>query len=506
MIENLTFPDLIENILREAEHIDEEYTSQEVIDLVFKEYWNSDNIWLRNKWKQFRETVKNNLMFDIKSEYRAFKESLTKEIEFDYKIQLEHKGINKIVRNNTYYFSYSKPKIVSNGQVIEVEDIQKTTKEQDTEHPSFNPNKVLFFPQNETTPVLKDKNIENVLNYEQDVQTPNNQTLNQVFERFGINNVEDVFGPKPKKGDNIFSISEHNPDETREEQNEEMILDGGNISHNTFFEHNPDETREEIEGRVQTLNEIIEEEQNLEETKRMGGFLDKELLDENRMRRREKNMHPILVKYLRENEHFRAYSKTIDQSKSDNRIKGRNEWDHADIVAVGEEIYTHSKDNTLMEFLDIADHNFLRIFSFELKLKIDLTNLRQYFFQAVSNSSWSHEGYLVTLEFDRRNQRYIKEELKRLSSTFGIGVILLDVENLENTEIIFPAKRRDTLDVTLINKLLTVSKNSDFQEFIKAINDIRKIKEVNPTKFDKVLSNRDLTNFVNEHFPKNIGN
>jgi len=54
--------------------------------------------------------------------------------------------------------------------------------------------------------------------------------------------------------------------------------------------------------------------------------------------------------------------------------------------------------------------------------------------------------------------------------------------------------------LTLINKLLTISKNKDFQEFIKSINDIKKTKEVNIKKFDEVLSDRDLAEHVRKFF------
>jgi hypothetical protein len=40
----------------------------------------------------------------------------------------------------------------------------------------------------------------------------------------------------------------------------------------------------------------------------------------------------------------------------------------------------------------------LKFYSFELKKELTFSNLRESFFQAVSNSSWAHEGYLVAAE------------------------------------------------------------------------------------------------------------
>lgn len=43
----------------------------------------------------------------------------------------------------------------------------------------------------------------------------------------------------------------------------------------------------------------------------------------------------------------------------------------------------------------MSEKNILRIYSFELKKILNRGNYRESFFQAVSNSSWAHEGYLV---------------------------------------------------------------------------------------------------------------
>src|SRR5258707_14769867 len=40
----------------------------------------------------------------------------------------------------------------------------------------------------------------------------------------------------------------------------------------------------------------------------------------------------------------------------------------------------------------------IKLYSFEIKKSLSFANLREAFFQAVSNSSWSQEGYLVAAE------------------------------------------------------------------------------------------------------------
>jgi hypothetical protein len=63
------------------------------------------------------------------------------------------------------------------------------------------------------------------------------------------------------------------------------------------------------------------------------------------------------------------------------------------------------------------------VFSFELKKSLSFGNLREAFFQAVSNSSWANEGYLVAAEISQDED--FLSELRRLSSSFGIGVVQL---------------------------------------------------------------------------------
>lgn len=102
-----------------------------------------------------------------------------------------------------------------------------------------------------------------------------------------------------------------------------------------------------------------------------------------------------------------------------------------------------------------------KIYSFELKIKLDFSNLRQSYFQAVSNSSWANEGYLVALEFDDE----IMNELWRLNNAFGIGFIKLDVRDINDSKVIIKAREKSNLDLITLD--LLVNKNKDFNEFIQ---------------------------------------
>lgn len=92
-----------------------------------------------------------------------------------------------------------------------------------------------------------------------------------------------------------------------------------------------------------------------------------------------------------------------------------------------------------------------------MKRDLNFANLRENYFQAVSNLSWANEGYLVTLNIDET------EELRRLTNAFGVGIIKLNAENIEESEILFQARFNETLDWNTINRLS--EDNGDFKSF-----------------------------------------
>ena len=109
------------------------------------------------------------------------------------------------------------------------------------------------------------------------------------------------------------------------------------------------------------------------------------------------------------------------------------------------------------------------------------------FFQAVSNSSWANEGYLAAAEISIDEE--FRDELLRLSSSFGIGIIELDTQDPDASEILFPAQEKDQLDWDMVNKL---TMNRDFNEFLARIKRDIEIKEVRREKYDRIPTREDL--------------
>ena len=124
-------------------------------------------------------------------------------------------------------------------------------------------------------------------------------------------------------------------------------------------------------------------------------------------------------------------------------------------------------------------------YSFELKLDLNLSNLREYYFQAVSNSSWANQGYLVYKKKDSNFEVDVefKKEIFRMHNMFGIGIIALDINNLADSEIIVPAKSKEEIDWLTVDKL--TSANSDFAEFLELVKDCLKIDKSNQKGWDE---------------------
>jgi hypothetical protein len=138
----------------------------------------------------------------------------------------------------------------------------------------------------------------------------------------------------------------------------------------------------------------------------------------------ERDLHPLLVAYAFGDSHFKANLKTVFHENSSKVTKGQNEWLHPDIVGVYFPFRDYKSETLeVQNYLSITS---IKLFSFELKVSLNFGNLRQSYFQAVSNSSWANEGYLVTLRID--DDPTFKDEVRRLNNAFGIGIIKLNLK------------------------------------------------------------------------------
>ncbi|MGT0054489.1 HrgA protein [Helicobacter pylori] len=173
----------------------------------------------------------------------------------------------------------------------------------------------------------------------------------------------------------------------------------------------------------------------------------------------ERDLHPFLTYMAFFNENLKCYTKTIFHEGSLKSPKGIDRWLYPDMVGVR---FLHA---------ELSNENLIalpvKLVSFELKKEISVNNCRECYFQAISNSSWANEGYLVGRHIDTHNPQ-LMDLLKRLHASFGIGVIDLRTDEDKST-ILLNAKYKEEIDYTVALELS--EKNEEFSGFLKSVVD-----------------------------------
>jgi hypothetical protein len=208
----------------------------------------------------------------------------------------------------------------------------------------------------------------------------------------------------------------------------------------------------------------------------------------------EKDLHKLLSKFVDSDPHFRCNTKTIDEKHSKTERSGYNKWLHPDLVGIYFPFIDFHSDT--LNLISVFKESAYTLFSFEMKKKLNLRNLKECYLQAVSNSSWANEGYLVALKID--DDPDFNDEITRLNNSFGIEIIKLDAENIAESEILRPAKTNKILDWKTINRL--VEENIDFKKFINDLmEDIAHFPNKSledESKYDKILDDDAYKTYV----------
>ena len=208
----------------------------------------------------------------------------------------------------------------------------------------------------------------------------------------------------------------------------------------------------------------------------------------------ERSLHILFCNYLRTRG---IYAKTIYHEKSSTKGDNAQKWIHPDIV--GAQFEDFKNDATLALLKATEPKESIHIYSYELKRRIESDyQLKQYYFQALSNSSWANYGYLVAFEINED----LDEEMARLNNAFGIGIILMQAND---SKILFPAREK-ALDYNTIEKLNNL--NPDFCEFIKKLSKVMNASKDYTTdaknSFEKICdkifdSDEELDAYCKEH-------
>lgn len=190
----------------------------------------------------------------------------------------------------------------------------------------------------------------------------------------------------------------------------------------------------------------------------------------------EQDIYPLLSQYL--HDELNIYSKRIDEKTSSNKLgKNGNKWLHPDIVGL-EDLCTDWND-LVKECVKLYADQRSKLWSFEVKILLNMSNVRESFFQAVSNSSWANYGYLVTSQITGSDTL---KELRVLCSAHGIGVIKLDVDNLSESQILIPAQEKNIIDWDSCSRLS--QENKDFNQYIKLVKQFYQTGEIKVFDWD----------------------
>ena len=196
---------------------------------------------------------------------------------------------------------------------------------------------------------------------------------------------------------------------------------------------------------------------------------------ESRLKTKESDLYHVLREFL--SSELSVHSMRIDEKRASNMrgING-NKWLYPDIVGIQDLSAKWSRE--IKDCVQQYSDKKTKLWSFEVKVLINKSNVREAFFQAVSNSSWANFAYLVAGELEGA---ITSEELRILCGLHGVGFILLDAEDPTESQIRIPAKERYEIDWHTANRI--ADENTDFLKYIKLIKQFYQTGEIDPKKW-----------------------
>jgi hypothetical protein len=175
----------------------------------------------------------------------------------------------------------------------------------------------------------------------------------------------------------------------------------------------------------------------------------------------EMELYPKVAEFL--TVEFGLHSQRIDEKRSANKRGPQgNRWLYPDVVAL--EDLTRDWTAEVRNCVSEAGAQKARMWSLEVKLLLNRSNVREAYFQAVSNSSWANFAYLVTGELEGNETL---KELRMLAALHGVGVIKLDAQNPAESQVLIPARERQEIDWANCNRL--AAENSDFRKVVNLL-------------------------------------
>ncbi len=140
--------------------------------------------------------------------------------------------------------------------------------------------------------------------------------------------------------------------------------------------------------------------------------------------------------FMRHSE-FENYSvMKIEHTKGIKKEKGWNKWKFPDVILVKWEVGEFQGkefrlSSPLLEVRKSLGEQPFKLYSNELKTEVRVSNLRESFFQCVSNSKWAHRAqFVVAAEI---KDSTLEDELSRLGRSYDVTIISFGM-NLNNLD------------------------------------------------------------------------
>jgi hypothetical protein len=202
---------------------------------------------------------------------------------------------------------------------------------------------------------------------------------------------------------------------------------------------------------------------------------------------KEADLHPLVAYFFRNT--LNTACKTINHSLSTRNKSKPNKWLHPDMMGIS--IPFENVKAPVIKLAKGIGSKIVTVYSIEIKQALTPGNIHEFFFQAVSNSTWANEAYLAAASIN--DDEDFRSELQGLSKSFGVGIINLDFTDPDAARILYQARHREEVDWGRLNRIAQV--NSDVLDFVdKASRVIAEHQEERTLNawFDRVLDRETI--------------
>lgn len=175
----------------------------------------------------------------------------------------------------------------------------------------------------------------------------------------------------------------------------------------------------------------------------------------------ERDLYPMLIGFI--GSEFGASAVRINEATASNKKgPGANKWLYPDVVAL--EALTSGLNREVIEAVRHSGERRARLWSFEVKRLLNRSNVREAYFQAVSNSSWASFGYLAAAEIEGADTL---KEIQMLYAVHGIGLIEINMESPTESVLRIPAREKLTIEWSMCSRL--ADENRDYSQFMRKV-------------------------------------